>query len=217
MKHTLPATEYKERFANTVGRYGVNTVHRNALHHLDPQPGEKILDIGCGEGELVGLLVESGAEVTGVDYVQETLDTAQKHVPKGTFMKGDMRALSFADALFDKAVALGVVGYVAPDELPKAFREAHRVLRPGGMLIIRTSPPLTSIGHWILSRAVPGYRSEAARYSRRYLARTLRTAGFAGVRGWLALDRSPVGSWRDIAIIMLYPFFAQQWICALRT
>jgi len=216
MKDTLPAKDYQERFRSQIGSYGVNAVHRNAARHLDPQKGEAILDIGCGEGELAALLAESGAKVTGADYVQEAVDAARHHAPRAAFVKGDMRALPFSNESFDKTVALGVVGYIGEQELAAAFKEVRRILRPGGMFVFRTSPPLSVIGHWVLTFLRPGYRSHAARHSRRLLTKALRQGGFNNLQTWLSLDRGAIRSWRDILLWLAYPFFAQRWFSCIK-
>ena len=64
----------------------------------------------------------------------------------------DARRLEFADASFDTALMTDVVEHLAPSELAAALAEAHRVLRPGGRLVVHTSP-----NRLLLDRVYPAY------------------------------------------------------------
>ena len=94
------------------------------------------VDVGCGHGAHVALLHEMGFRVTGVDYSPALLAAAQTRLtgrPVG-LVAADLQALPLADASQDLVVCMGVLQHV-PD-LPAALREAARVLRPGGRLLV---------------------------------------------------------------------------------
>jgi arsenite methyltransferase len=117
-------------------------LRRRALVYeaLDPQPGDRILDAGCGPGFYVSELLERvGPEgsVVGVDASAPMLALSAKrsegHV-NVDFQEGDVTALPVADADFDRALSVQVLEYVA--DIPAALGELHRALRPGGRLLI---------------------------------------------------------------------------------
>jgi SAM-dependent methyltransferase len=96
-------------------------------------PG-KILDVGCGTGEITARMAElwPNAGLTGVDLEESHLEKARQKVPQATFRKGDALALPFADGSFDLAVCRHLVQAV-PDA-KKVYGEMQRVLRPRGHL-----------------------------------------------------------------------------------
>lgn len=117
--------------------------HRQVIHRLlDLQPGEDVLDIGSGPGFLAAELAERAGpsgSVRGIDPSEQMRAvSAQRRLADRaapvTFGSGDATALPFADASFDVATATQVYEYVA--DMPAALAEAHRVLRPGGRLLI---------------------------------------------------------------------------------
>src|SRR2546423_478698 len=74
---------------------------------LDPKPGERILDLGCGTGHLTAKIAESGATVVGLDHSAEMLNQARAAYPGLEFVRGDARDFAFSepfDAVFSNAV-----------------------------------------------------------------------------------------------------------------
>ncbi|HYX49750.1 MAG TPA: class I SAM-dependent methyltransferase, partial [Ktedonobacteraceae bacterium] len=73
---------------------------------LQPQPGELILDLGCGTGHLTHIIAESGAYVIGIDSSSSMIETAQSTYPELEFHVADARDFSFVtpfDAIFSNA------------------------------------------------------------------------------------------------------------------
>jgi arsenite methyltransferase len=102
---------------------------------LAVQAGEKVLDIGSGPGLLAAELADEGADVLGVDPSESMLAMARaREIPRAAFEPGDALSLPVADASFDAAVSTQVLEYV--EDVAGALREAHRVLRPGGRLLV---------------------------------------------------------------------------------
>src|SRR5271165_3913060 len=67
---------------------------------LDPQPGDRILDLGCGSGQLTAKIAESGAEVTGFDRSAEMIAEARRNFPLLAFEIGDAANFTL-DTTFD--------------------------------------------------------------------------------------------------------------------
>ena len=109
---------------------------------LDPQPGERWLDIGTGGGGLAFALARTGADVVGVDIAEDGLEHAREEAAAqglaAEFVRADAQSLPFEDAAFDGvASAFGVM--FAPDQ-ERAAAELARVCRPGGKLGLTLMP-----------------------------------------------------------------------------
>jgi arsenite methyltransferase len=110
---------------------------------LRSSAGESILDLGSGPGFLAcELAQEVGAtgRIVGVDISPDMNSIALKRIAAAGFgdrveiLEGDATALAFADAIFDAAVSMQVLEYLA--EPDAALHQLVRVLRPGGRLVI---------------------------------------------------------------------------------
>lgn len=107
----------------------------------NPQSGEKVLDIACGTGTVTRLIpprVGSSGSVTGLDFNAGRLDVAASlPVPSGCaieWQEGDACTLPFDSGMFDLVFCQQGLQFF-PDK-PKAMKEMHRVLVPGGRLIL---------------------------------------------------------------------------------
>jgi SAM-dependent methyltransferase len=98
-----------------------------ALDLLDPQPGERILDVGCGEGTLTKKIVERGATVLGIDNSPEMIAAARAAGIDAVLM--DAADMPFA-AEFDAAFSNATLHWVLEKE--HAARAIFRALKPGG-------------------------------------------------------------------------------------
>jgi ubiquinone/menaquinone biosynthesis C-methylase UbiE len=98
--------------------------------------GIRVLDVGCGSGGLARLLVEEGAEVTGVDPNPQALTAARTLAPAARFEEASAEALPFEDAAFDVVLVVNALHHVPLDAMDRAVAEAARVARPGGWLIV---------------------------------------------------------------------------------
>lgn len=101
--------------------------------------GKQVLEIGLGEGSESELLIRRGAHWSGIDLTAESVERVRtrltlRKLPYGQLRQGSVLDLPFADATFDLVFSHGVLHHV-PD-IQAAQREIHRVLRPGGELVI---------------------------------------------------------------------------------
>ncbi len=100
---------------------------------LDPKPGERILDLGCGTGQLTAQIAERGAEVLGIDSSVSMVAQARQNYPKMKFALADARNFEVQghfDAVFSNAALHWVL------EPEAAIRSMSRALRPGGRLAL---------------------------------------------------------------------------------
>jgi ubiquinone/menaquinone biosynthesis C-methylase UbiE len=115
-----------------------------ALKQLPLTPGLSVVDIACGVGRHSVALAKLGMNVTGLDFTPRYLELACEQAQKmpeenrPRFVRGDMRALPFADGAFDSGVSFfnsfGYFDNEADDE--QALREAARVLRSGAPFLL---------------------------------------------------------------------------------
>jgi 2-polyprenyl-3-methyl-5-hydroxy-6-metoxy-1,4-benzoquinol methylase len=110
--------------------------------------GKRVLDVGCGRGELVLQSAMRGAEAWGIDYAQAAVEISDRaltdadpaHRDRVHVAQMDVKALEFSDAFFDCVFMMDVVEHLYPAELARAYDELSRVIRPGGRLVLHTSP-----------------------------------------------------------------------------
>lgn len=102
------------------------------------RPGDRVLDLGCGEGTFSGLAMEGGAgSVIGADIAEAALDRARPAHPELSFQRVDPdRPLPFADNAFELVWASEVIEHIADTAV--WLSEVRRVLVPGGRLAITT-------------------------------------------------------------------------------
>lgn len=114
------------------------------LELLDLRPGEKVLDVGAGQGVLCPYVVEAGARYTGVDASGRLLGLARRrHGRQGRFFRGDARRLSELPALgagnFDAVVFLLSIQNMEP--LQEVLDSASRALRTGARAVLLMTHP----------------------------------------------------------------------------
>ena len=136
-------------FSSVAGRYDVmNDLMSGGMHRLwkdrfvravKPRPGEAILDMAGGTGDVAFRMARRGAQVTVADInramLEVGLDRATKRGINGLlWAEENAEKLSFADAAFDAyTIAFGIRNVT---DIPAALKEAHRVLRRGGRLFV---------------------------------------------------------------------------------
>ena len=141
---------YSDDFQQMLARRSVHTHAAHLLPHL--QPGQRVLDFGCGPGTIsVGLaqVVDPG-EVHGIDMEASQIEMASAAAEAGghanaTFHVGDVTDLPFDDNSFDVAHCHAVLMHV-PDT-QAALAEVKRVLKPGGLIACRESIISSSFLH----------------------------------------------------------------------
>ena len=101
------------------------------------RPESRVLDVGCGTGNYAAALIEStSCLVSGVDPSRQMLDAARASAPWESLGQGDAERLPFGDDSFDVVMSTDVIHHIADRDA--YFREAVRVLRPGGHLVTIT-------------------------------------------------------------------------------
>jgi SAM-dependent methyltransferase len=118
------------------------------FRQLNIAPVTRLLDVGCGSGQLALIAARAGAQVTGCDIATNWIEKAQSRAAAEglavTFQEGDAECLPYADAQFDAVVSLVGAMFAPRPELVAA--ELTRVCRPGGMIAMANWTPGGFIG-----------------------------------------------------------------------
>ncbi len=182
-RQSLPSTLYTEEYFLTacegydvfIESEGAHLSRRlrDAFALAEVRPGMRVLDVGCGRGEILRHCMRLGIEAHGMDYAVaaarmsrdvvatewqsgEAARTQDGHgpaIPRPGVLQADAKTLPFPDHYFDRALLFDVVEHLFPWELHQAYREIARVLRPGGRLVIHTAP-----NRWYDAYAYPWVR-----------------------------------------------------------
>src|SRR5665811_1245365 len=160
---------------------------------LGVQPGDRLLDLGCGFGRHAYQAARLRAQVVafdaGADEVRQVLDTFGAMVDAGELdavksrvgsVQGDALRLPFADGSFDRVIASEVLEHIPEDG--SAMAELSRVLRPGGTMAVTVPRFGPEAVNWALSNDyhdVPG--GHVRIYRRSTLVERLRRAGLRPV------------------------------------
>jgi SAM-dependent methyltransferase/glycosyltransferase involved in cell wall biosynthesis len=100
-----------------------------------------VLDLGCGRGELLRVLGEDGTTARGLDLDPEAVARASAHGVDAAVGDGLAAVATSEPATWGAVAAVQVAERLGPDELRRLFRDAHRALRPGGLLVVETVNP----------------------------------------------------------------------------
>ncbi|WP_350280148.1 class I SAM-dependent methyltransferase [Kribbella sp. HUAS MG21] len=98
--------------------------------------GRTVLDVGCGPGRTTALLAERDLPVIGIDLSPGMIEVARRDHPELDFRVGSMTALDLPDGSASAVVSWWSIIHLPRDVVPQAFAEFHRVLAPGGVLLM---------------------------------------------------------------------------------
>ena len=159
---TAPPTFNQAQYDDFLAKSGdvyARTKYAVLLRWLAGRGRLRVLNAGCGSGELSNLLAAAGHRVVGVDpdptYIQLARDRAGDRFPDSTFVVSSIEDYRGA-ADFDVAVSTDVLEHIADDRA--AFECMARLVRPGGLVLV-TVPA----GQWLF-----GYHDEQLGHYRRY-------------------------------------------------
>jgi ubiquinone/menaquinone biosynthesis C-methylase UbiE len=111
------------------------------LEFIDPDPGEIVLDAGCGTGATTLLLHSKVARVIAMDYSASAVVRCQRNMEdygdrNVGVIRGDLSRIPLRDSFLDKLLCLSVLQYLADGEARQALREAVRVLKDEGTIVL---------------------------------------------------------------------------------
>jgi len=160
-------------------------IRRQTLKTAGFQPGEKVLDVGCGTGTLslgAWRRVRPDGEVIGIDASPEMIALARRKAKKAgaapQFQRAPIEQLPFEDATFDAVLSSLMLHHLPDDVREKGMAEVFRVLKPGGRFV---AVDLTAGGTSFASRVIRLIGHKMPRdYAARLISR-MEAAGFADV------------------------------------
>ncbi|TCS79412.1 class I SAM-dependent methyltransferase [Tepidibacillus fermentans] len=149
------AKDYDQWYESNLGRF-VDRVEKKLIEEMaKPEKNEQVLDMGAGTGTYSLWLAKKGLQVTAVDQSKEMLKIAQDKAEKEglniEWQIGDAHQLPFKDGTFDLVVSVTAVEFM--DHPKKALREAMRVLKPNGRLVIGVLTKESSWGELYTQKA----------------------------------------------------------------
>jgi len=127
----VPATEWDPQLYERRHAF-VWQMSRDLLRLLDPTAGERILDVGCGTGQLTRQIADVGARVVGIDLSPAMIEKARQVGDEMEFRVADARSFDFGSD-FDAVFSNAVLHWVVPPEAAAGCM--FRALKPGGRLV----------------------------------------------------------------------------------
>jgi ubiquinone/menaquinone biosynthesis C-methylase UbiE len=202
------------------------------------EPGMRILDVGCGRGEILLHCARLGADAYGIDYAPVAMNLSRKLIARLVdenldvqigLAQADAKKLPFPDTYFDRVLMFDVVEHLHPWELDEALVEVRRVLKNDGQFVAHTAPnvwydryayPVVRFFRRLTGQGVNYPRNPRAflvehnedvhvnEQSRLSLKRTLTTAGF-NAKVWLD---SPPQNRQENLILAAVRYVLFMWI-----
>lgn len=129
------AAAYAEHLSDELAR---KPLDRHLLNRFAEETRGRglVADLGCGPGHVARYLSQQGVTVYGVDFSERMVATAQRLNPDLDFRAEDMTSLKTGDATLAGVVLFYSIVHFDLTELPPVFREARRVLAPGGLALV---------------------------------------------------------------------------------
>jgi ubiquinone/menaquinone biosynthesis C-methylase UbiE len=149
-EYFLTACEGYEEFIESEGEH-LSRRLKHSFELAEVRPGMRILDVGCGRGEILRHCIRLGIEAYGIDYAEVatrmTRSTIEREIAAGDtpsvragVARSDAKKLPFPSGYFDRVLMYDVVEHLFPWELHQALLETKRVLKADGKFIMHTAP-----------------------------------------------------------------------------
>jgi len=98
--------------------------------------GDKVLDIGCGDGGLTSIMAERFKSVVGIDVNRDIVESAKKRFKNAHFICCLANDIPFADGFFDGAFCLQMLEHLFEEDIEPTLMEISRVIKKGGYIVV---------------------------------------------------------------------------------
>jgi ubiquinone/menaquinone biosynthesis C-methylase UbiE len=191
MGHWAPLYDLVNKVLSILTLTSERAVRNMTVELAHIQPGEKVLEVGCGTGSLT-LTAKKRAgpagEVHGIDAAPEMIRIAQRKAARAgadiDFRVGLIQDIPFPDSQFDVALASFMIFHMAEETRRKGLAEIRRVLKPGGRLLVVDFEPPKQAGRRTLATLVIGHLlggHKMMQHTVRELLPLMKAAGFTDV------------------------------------
>ena len=149
---------YEKWFTTPIGSLVKRVEWELILDFLRPEPGDFLLDAGCGTGVFTMDMLSCGARVVGLDLSLSMIRRAREKARNSRLqiLSADLLSLPFPENTFSKAVSITALEFI-PDAR-KAVQELFRVTRKGGTVVVAT---LNSLSPWAERRREEGQKGHS--------------------------------------------------------
>lgn len=151
MKKHIPPDAYNKAYFLSDSVEGYQEYFDGSMSHtkikllnmLSVEDGINCLEVGVGRGEFLRQCAMIGAKVTGIDYSRDAIDIARATLcdfPEANIQISDARHLPFESDSFERVFAGDVIEHLSFEDGTLMLKEMYRVLKPGGFMLVHTSP-----------------------------------------------------------------------------
>ncbi|MFD2766144.1 class I SAM-dependent methyltransferase [Micromonospora eburnea] len=184
---------------------------RDIRPHLRPATERpcRVLDIGCGQGDLVGLMQADGIEAYGVDISPEQVEVARSRGLDRVCLGDFHSRLRAEPGTWDAVVATDILEHLSKDDVVRTFDEVRAALRPGGRFLARVPNAVSPTGGHIMY----GDITHRTWFTRRSVAQLAAVAGFESVR--ISACPPPVHGFASLVRSVVWSSISATWKVAL--
>ncbi len=166
--------------------------------------GARVLDAGCGAGVPVASLLSERFHVVGVDISERQVVLARENVRAAEFLQADLVTLDLPDASFDAIVSFYAIIHVPRDEHPTLLANFHRMLVPGGFMLVSmgaSDNPDGTEDDWLGGGATMYW----SHFGREDNLRMIADAGFQIIWGRLVTEEEEFGGGTHLFVLATRP------------